>query len=127
MTILDVKPQLEKLQKLIACDRKLLFTAASYVLILATFFNLNLFKSPFIGVVISFMYFLINSTFLGYAFFMDEDAFLRLMHGFLLVIAFLGLTAWIALIVYNLDNVRVALVLFVVATFASLANKGMRH
>jgi hypothetical protein len=73
------------------------------------------------------MYFLINSTFLGYAFFMDEDAFLRLMHGFLLVIAFLGLTAWIALIVYNLDNVRVALVLFVVATFASLANKGMRH
>ena len=119
--------QLNRLEKLIVHDQKLLFTLTSYVLILAIYMNLDVFSSPAIGIVASIMYFLINGIFLGHAFFEKEEAFFRFMFGLLLLIMLLGFVGWLALIIYNLDVTRVTLVLLVVATSSSLLNRRMRH
>lgn len=115
--------QLNKLEKLIIHDQKLLFTLTSYVLILAIYINLNAFSSPAIGIVASIMYFLINGIFLGNAFFKKEDAFFRLMFGVLLLVMLLAFVGWLAVIIHNLDVIRFTLVLFIAATLSSLLNR----
>jgi len=119
--------QLDKLEKLIVHDYKLLFTLSSYVLILAIYMNLSTFQFSVLGIVASLLYFLINGIFLGHAFFEKEEAFFRLMLGFLLLIMLLGFVGWFAVIIYNLDVVRFTLVLFVVATICSLINRKVKH
>ena len=115
------------MQERIARDEKLLFTTVSFAMILLIFLNLNFSLTPAIGTTASILYFLINGTFLGHAFFEKEDRFLRFMLGNLLLIIFLGLIAWATMIIfYNLDIVRSALVLFIVSTSSSLLNKRMR-
>ena len=119
--------QLNKLEKLIIHDQKLLFTLTSYVLILAIYINLNTFQSWALGIVASIMYFLINGTFLGNTFFKKEDTFFRLMFGILLLIMLLGFLGWLAVISYNLDVIRFTLVLFIAATLSSLLNRRVKN
>ena len=119
--------QLHKMEKFITHDPKLIFTLISYVLILATYVNLNAFKSPAVGVIAFILYFLINATFLAHAFFEKEDVFFRLMFGVLLLIMLLGFMGWIIMIIYNLDVIKFTLVLFVVATLSSSLNRRMKY
>ena len=115
------------IEKSVIQDRSFLYTTASYSVILAIFVNLNSFQSPLIGLTASFIYFVINAVFLGNAFFKKENAFFRLMFGILLLIILLGFIGWLTLIIYNLDALRVTLVLLVVATLSSLLNRRMKH
>lgn len=119
--------QLSKVETLVAQDQKLIFTLASYVLILIIYINLNLPQSPILGLAASLSYFLINGIFLGRAFFEKEPAFFRLMFGVLLLIMLLGFVGWLVIIIYNLDVTRFTLVLFIVATLSSLLNKRVEN
>jgi len=119
--------QLSKLETSIAQDQKLLFTLASYVLILAIYVNLNVFQFSVLGIVASILYFSINGIFLGHAFFEKEPLLFRLMFGMLLLIMLLGFVGWLVMIIYNLDVIRFTLVLFIVATVSSLTNKRVKN
>ena len=119
--------QLSKVETLVAQDQKLIFTLASYVLILIIYINLNLLQSSILGLAASVLYFLINGIFLGRAFFEKEPAFFRLMFGVLLLIMLLGFVGWLAVIIYNLDVTRFTLVLFIAATLSSLLNKRVKN
>lgn len=112
-----------KLEKFIVRDGKLLFTTISYAMILMIFVNLNFTLSPAIGIPASIFYFLTNGIFLGHSFFEDQDIFLRFILGNLLLIVFLGATAWAVMIICNLDIIRSAIVLFIVTTLCSFLNK----
>ena len=115
------------MEERIARDEKFLFTTVSFAVTLLIFLNLYFSLTPAMGATASILYFLINGTFLGHAFFEKENRFLRFMLGNLLLIIFLGLIAWATMIIfYNLDIVRSALVLFIVSTSSSLLNKRMR-
>lgn len=116
--------QLVKLEKLIAKDQKLLFTLASYVLVLAVYANFSV-KSIAIGIATFILYFLINGSFLAHAFFKKEDAFFRLMFGVLLLIMLLGFFGWLTMIIHSLGDIQVALVLLITATICSLSIKRM--
>lgn len=118
---------LSKLEKLITHDNRFSFTAASYLLILVTYANLTMFKSFAVGIAVFTLYFVINTVFLGQALFKKEDAFFRLALGTLVLVMVLGFFGWLILIIYNLDVVRFALVLFIVATFCSFSNRSMIH
>lgn len=119
--------EFSKLEKLIARDQKLLFTLTSYILILVIYINLNALEYSAVGVLASIMYFLINGTFLGHAFFEKEDPVFRLMFGILLLIMLLGFVGWLAVLIYNLDVLRFTLVLFIVATLSSLINRRVKN
>jgi hypothetical protein len=45
------------------------------------------------------------------------------MFGILLLIMLLGFVGWLAIIIYNLDVIRLTLVLFIVTTFSSMLNR----
>jgi len=114
------------LEELITRDQTFLFTAVAYVMILVILINLDFFLSPAIGTTASIIYFLINGTFLGYAFFEKEDLFLRFMLGTLLLVVFLGFISFAIMITYNLDVISSAVVLCIVTAFSSLSNKRMK-
>ena len=115
-----------EIEKLIVRDENLSFTLFSYIMILTIFINLNFFPSPAIGTMTSIIYFLINGTFLGRAFFEKENLFLRFMLGNFLLVLFLGLTSWAIMIIYNLDIIRSTIVLCIVTALSSLLNKRMK-
>jgi hypothetical protein len=120
---------LSKLENFLVADRILLSTVVCYLAIAAIFANTITVRSPAIGVVAAAVYFLINSVFLGMAFFADENSLVRLTLGTLLLIMFIGLAGWIVVVVYVLNLVTVILVLIVVATISSILMKtvGMRR
>jgi hypothetical protein len=113
-------------EKLTASNPKLVFTLASYALILMIYVNLNSVKSAGLGIALSIPYFWINGIFLGYAFFSNEGRFLRFVLGILLLVMFLGFVGWVVMVIRNLDVPGFILVLLVVSTISSLANKRMR-
>jgi hypothetical protein len=115
------------LENQIVQDKNFLFTIISYFVILAVFVNLNTLKFPLIGSAALITYFAINSVFLGNAFFRNENAFLRLMLGVLLLIILLGMLGWLTILIYNLDIVLFSLVLAIAATLSSLMNRRMKH
>ncbi len=115
------------IERSIVQDKNFLYTIVAYSMALAIFLNLTSFQSLLIGLGFSVIYFVINAVFLGNAFFEKEDAFFRLMFGILLVTVLLGFVGWLTLIIYNLDVIRVTLVLLVVSTLSSLFNRGVRH
>jgi hypothetical protein len=117
------RSRLMAMEELIVRDEKLLFTIVSYITILMIFINLNFYFSSAIGTIASVIFFLINGTFLGRAFFEKEDLFLRFMLGNLLLVTCLALIAWVVMIIYNLDIERSTLVLCIVTALASLLNK----
>ena len=113
-------------EKSVVQDKNFLYTIISYSVTLAIFMNLNSFQSPLIGLMASVIFSVINAVFLGNAFFAKENAFFRLMFGFLLLIMFLGFVGWLILI-YNLDVTRFTLVLLITTTLSSLLNRRMKH
>jgi len=117
----------DSVEKSLVKDRNFVYTIFLYFVILVIFINLDTFQSPLVGLIASLIYFLVNAVFLGNAFFEKENAFFRLMFGILLLTMLLGLVGWLVLIMYNLDVIRCALVLGVVATFSSLLNRRMKH
>ena len=116
-----------EIERSIAQDRNLFSTVVSYSVTFAIFMNLNSFQSPIIGLTMSAIYFVINAIFLGDAFFKEENAFSKTLHGMLLLIMLLGFIGWLSLIIYNLDAIRVTLVLLIVTTLSSFINRRMRH
>ena len=114
------------IEKSLVQDKNFLYTIASYSAILTIFMNLNSFQSPLIGLTVYIVYFVINSVFLGNAFFKKEKAFFRLTFGTLLLVVLLGFVGWFTLILHNLDITRVTLVLLAVATLSSLLNRRMK-
>jgi len=119
--------RLGTLEKSVVQDKNFLYTIISYSVALAIFINLNSFQSPLFGLAASLIYFVINTVFLGNAFFEKEKAFFRGMFGILLLIMLLGFVGWLALIIYNLDATRVTFVLMVVATLTSVLNRRMKQ
>jgi len=115
------------LERSIVQDKNFLYTIISFSTILVVFFNLTSFHYPLIGVIASIIFFVINTVFLGNAFFEKEPLFFRFVFGMLLFIMLLGFVGWLTLIIYNLDATRVTLVLLVVATSSSLLNRRMKH
>lgn len=99
----------------------------SYVVILLIFINLSELQSPILGLLASAIYFSINGIFLGHALFEKETAFFRLMLGLLLLAMLLGFVGWLAVVIYNLDLIRLTLVLLIVATLSSLLNRRMKN
>lgn len=114
------------LTQLITLDKRLSFTILSYISILMIFINLNLTSTPIIGTPATIIYFLINSTFIGMALFQNENLFVKLLLGTLLLVVILGLTGLVVMVLYNLDTLRSAIVLCITAFFASVLNKGMK-
>jgi len=99
----------------------------SFLLILIIYLNLSFVSSPIIGTATSLAFFMINGIFLGHAFFEEENVFLSFLLGSLLLIVFLGLVAWIVMILHNLDIVRSTIVLCIVTALSSFLNKRMKH
>jgi len=120
---LEGKSRFERLEEVIALDRRFASTTVSYLMVLAIFFNLKLIVSPIIGVGASIIFFLVNATFLGRAFFEDEPLFLKFMLGSLLLVVLLSLVGWLVMIAYNLDVLRSAIALGIVATSCSFLAK----
>jgi len=114
------------LQYLITQDQKFLFTIFSYTATLVVFVNTLLTNSLVIGILASTTYFLINATYLGHALFKKENAFIAFMLGTLLLIVILGLVAWAVMISYNLDNIRLVIVLFITTSLASILNRKVK-
>jgi len=107
-------------------DEKLIFTIASYASILTIFLNVGTVQSPIMGIVASFIYFFINATFIGQALFHDHSLFTRFLLGILLLIVILGLVGFAIMILYNLDNLRTAMVLSMTALLSSVLNRRVR-
>jgi len=112
-----------RIEKSIIDDKNLLATLVSYAAIFLIFINLTIVHSPILGVPSTLTYFLINVVFMGQVFFQKEKQFLRLMLGTLLLVGLLGLVSWATMIIYNLDDIRSAIALFIVATVSSIMNK----
>ena len=118
--MLRIAAKLVSLEESIAANNNFIFTLLSCVTIPVIFLNLTFLQSPFVGIVASLVYCLINATILGYSFFRKEGVFLRFVLGLLLLIMLLGLVGWLTMIAWNLDITRSVVVLFVVAIFSSI-------
>jgi heme A synthase len=116
-----------RLENLIIYDKKFCFTLVSYIAILIIFTNSVVFRSSILGVIATAVFFLINSFFLGNAFFRTESYLIRLALGSLLLIIFLGLIGWITMVVYNLDILRSTVVLSIISALSSFFNRGMKY
>lgn len=114
-------------ERSIVQDKNFLYTIVSYVVSIAIFLNLSGYQSPHIGFLASVVFFVVNTVFLGNAFFEKESKFFRLTFGGLFLVILLGFVGWLTLIIYNLDATRVSLALLSVTTLASLLNRRMRH
>jgi hypothetical protein len=82
---------LEKLEEIIARDRRGVFTVLAIVSTIVMLINLITFSSPIIGTVLTTIYFLINSIFLGNVFFKEESANFRVLLGFLVLLMIMAL------------------------------------
>jgi hypothetical protein len=118
---------LDAVEKSVVQNKSFLYTIVSYSVTLAMFVNLNSLRSPFIGFIAFFIFFMINAVFLGNAFFEKETVFFRLVFGILLLIMILGFVGWLIMIIYNLDVIMLTLVLAISTTFSSLLNRRMKR
>jgi hypothetical protein len=125
--LLSMPSRLVSSEELISRDPKYLFTLVSYVLAPTIYINLHTFKSPALAIAIFVLYFLINGTFLAYAFFHKETPFFRLTLGVLLQIMLIGVVGWLIMIIQNLDAINLTLALLIVTTLSSLLNRRMKH
>jgi len=116
-----------KIEELIAEDSKHVFTLISYLTIILAYINLNTVHLFLVGLIAFTMYFVTIGTFLGRAFFSEEEAFFRFALGILLSIMLLGLVGWLVMIIYDLETAPFALVLLVTTTVSSVLNRRMRR
>jgi len=119
--------KLSSIERTISSDYRHLFTLISCFLVLLVYINLTASQSQWVGLSISVAYFLINATFLGSAFFREEEPFLRLTLGSLSLIMLLTFIGWLVLVIYNLDSARTTLVLASATIFSSLSNERMKQ
>jgi len=94
--------------------------AILYITVLIITVNLAVTKSAIIGIIASLLYFLINGTFLGRAFFNKESFFPRQMLGILLTTTILSLVSWLVMIIYNLDVIPSVATVIIAATLSTL-------
>ena len=120
---MTIEDQFSRLEKFITTDRNLAASLISCIAIFLIFINLTTIHSPILGAASSLTFIVINTIFVGNAFFREERGFLRLSLGTLLLIAFLGLVSWAIMIIHNLDEIRSTVALLIVATLSSAANK----
>ncbi len=118
--MLRIGAQLIRLEESIAANDKFVFTLLSCLMIPIISLNSTFLQSPFIGIGASVVYILINSTFLGYAFFRKESPFLIFALGAIMFTMLLGLIGWMTMIAWNLDITRSAIVLFFVTIISSI-------
>jgi len=117
----------EKIEEIVTRDERFLCTLFSYAMVFLIFINISLVNSSLMGVVASFLYFLINVILMGNAFFEKEDPFLKFVLGGILLIVFLGVISWVVMMIYNLDAIRSAIVLCTVATLSSFMSKMAKY
>jgi uncharacterized membrane protein YfcA len=115
--------RVSNLRDLAVRGRESFFLGCSLALAATMYLNVSTLQSPVLGVAASILYLVINGMSLGAAFFEKETVFFRMALGILLLICLLGFVGWLAVIIYDLDSVEFALVLFVVAAFSFLSNK----
>jgi hypothetical protein len=120
-------PELENLEGLVVRDKNCLVTIISYFAVVVVSINLNTFKSPLVGFSASVIYWVINTIFLGNAFFWKESTFFRLMFGSFFHVMILGLVGWLTMVLYNLDVLLFSAVLMITTTLSSLFNRRMRQ
>jgi len=77
---------LEKLEKTISMDRKGIFTIIALLATIGVYTNSARLSSPFFGVVLSIIYFTINSVFMGNIFLKDETSNFQFVFGLLLLL-----------------------------------------
>jgi len=118
--------QFSKIAIAIERDDKFQFTIFSFLIVFFIYVNLSFIHSLAIGIITTLIYFLVNGTFLGHAFFKHEAPFLRLILGNLLLITFLGIIAWSVMITYNLDIIRSAISLTIVTILSSFSNNSQK-
>jgi len=117
----------DRMEKAITDDNRSIISLISYVIVFLIFINVTSAHSTILGVSCTLVFFLINSIFIGKAFFSNERAFVKVLLGSFLLIALLGLVSWATMVIYNLDETRSTVALFIVATTASITNKLNRH
>ena len=115
--------QLKKVEELIVCDEKFLFTSVSGLMILIISLNSIFSLSVTLGIIASLIFFLINILFLGHALFEEEFPFLRFMLGGLMLLLFFGIIGWAILIIYKLDIIGSAVTLCVLIGLSSTMNR----
>jgi hypothetical protein len=82
---------LEKLEEMIARDRRSVFTALAIVSTIVMLINSITISSTIVGTVLTTIYFLINGIFLGNVFFKEESANFRVLLGFLVLLMIMAL------------------------------------
>lgn len=115
--------RLNYLEELITRDRNFVFTAASLSMVLIMLLNNTFTRSPVIAAASSLVFLTLNTVFLGHALFEEEAPFTRFMLGAFFLTLLLGIISWMVMIAYNLDIVRAATALFIVAGCSSFMNR----
>ena len=125
--MLIIEARLIRLEESIAANGKFIFTLLSCLMVVVIFLNSTFLQSPLAGISASLVYLLINSIFLGCAFFRKEGLFLRFVLGLLMFIMLLGLVGWLTMIAWNLDITRSIIVLFIVTMLSSIIGLIGKH
>jgi uncharacterized integral membrane protein len=113
---------LEKLEEMIARDRRCIFTVLAIVSTIAMLINSITLSSPMVGTVLTTIYLLINSIFLGNLFFKEESANFRVILGSLVLLMIMALEGSSLIILSSLFtiifDVKAAVVILNLATVA---------
>ena len=120
---MKIASKLNYLEGLITRDRNFVLTATSFLMILIIFLNDTFTRSHVIATASSLVFLTLNTIFVGHAIFEEEAPFTRFMLGALFLTLLLGIISWIVMIAYNLDIVRSATALFIVAGCSSFMNR----
>lgn len=93
----------ETLEKIIAADKRGLFSTLALLSTIGIYINSTIISSFFAGVLFSSIYFVINSVFLGQIFFQDESTNFRVALGLLLSFMLLATFSGLAMFVVALE------------------------
>jgi len=118
---------LEKLEETISIDRKGIFTLIALLAAIGVYMNSTRLASSFFGVVLSIIYFTINSVFMGNIFLRDEKPNFRLVLGLLLLLMLVatgGATIIVAsgLIPIKFDTLTTTALLALITVILSFLN-----
>lgn len=116
-------PRWGTMEEFVVRDGNFVFTIVSYVMVSLIFVNQMLIFSAVLGAVTSVVFFFINALFVGWALFRGENAFFRFVLGSLVLLLLLGIVGWLVMIAYNLDVLRSAIALCILAGCSSLMNR----
>jgi len=81
----------EKMERTISIDGKGVFTLISLASTIGIYINLTRLSSLYLGVILSIIYFSINSIFTGNIFFRDESVNFRFVFGLLLLLMLIAI------------------------------------